>query len=300
MKDHLLRFATQDGTLRAAAAVTTDLVESLRQLQGTDPTATVALGRLVSGATIMGSLLKGDQKLALMIEGNGPLRKLHAETDASGHVRGSVQVPVSGIPPTANGFDVPAAVGRAGFLHVSKDLGLKEPYRGMVQLYSGEIAEDLAYYLTTSEQVPSSVALGVYLEQDGRVAAAGGLLVQALPGGQDALIELLESRLVALPPLTTLLREGQDPEQILRHLFADVPLGKAEKIPVTFRCNCHRGQIRALLKGLGKEELEALAGQEEATVVTCEFCQKKYSFSRQEIRQLRAELLEMPGRTDSP
>ena len=156
----------------------------------------------------MGSLLKGRQRLALSVEGNGPLQKLQAETDADGHLRASVKNPLCGLPPRAGRFDVAGAVGRAGFLHVTKDLGLKEPYRGMVQLYSSEIAEDLAYYLTTSEQVPSTVALGVTLGAEGEVAAAGGFLVQAMPGGDPALIPLLEKRLAELPATTVLLRQG--------------------------------------------------------------------------------------------
>lgn len=286
MKDHLLRVATKDGTLRAAVAVTTDLVEAICQRQGTDPTATVALGRLVSGAAVMGSLLKGDQRLALMVEGNGPLKKLHAETDAQGHLRGSVREPVSGIAPTANGFDVPAAVGRAGFLHVVKDLGLKEPYRGMVNLYSSEIAEDLAYYLTSSEQVPSTVALGVYLDQEGRVAAAGGLLVQAMPEGDEALIALLEERLITLPPLTALLRAEQGPEQILQLLFEGIPLGSSETTPLEFNCTCSRPQVQSMLKTLGRKELEEMAEKDEPTTVTCEFCKERYSFTGKELNIL--------------
>jgi len=286
MKDHLLRVATQDGTLRAAIAVTTDLVEAIRQRQGTDPTATVALGRLVSGAAVMGSLLKGDQRLALMVEGNGPLKKLHAETDACGQLRGSIKVPLSGIAPTPDGFDVAAAVGRAGFLHVIKDLGLKEPYRGMVQLYSSEIAEDLAYYLTTSEQIPSTVALGVYLEQEGQVAAAGGLLVQAMPEGDEALIALLEKRLLALPPLTSLLREGQGPEQVLELLFEGIPLGTTEMTPLEFRCTCSRPQVLSMLNSLGREELQEMVQKNEPTNVTCEFCKECYHFSGAELKGL--------------
>lgn len=288
MKDHLIRVATKDGTLRATAAVTTGLVEAICRRQGTDPTATVALGRLVTGAALMGSLLKNDQRLALMVEGNGPLQRLHAETDALGQVRGSVKVPVSGIAPTDKGFDVPAAVGRAGFLHVIKDLGLKEPYRGMVQLYSSEIAEDLAYYLTSSEQVPSTVALGVYLESAGRVSAAGGLIVQAMPEGEEALIALLEKRLVALPPITALLREGRDPRQILEELFADIPLGRTEETPLVFRCTCSRGQVLGMLKTLGRKELQEMAARQEETEVVCEFCKERYRFSPEEIQSLMA------------
>lgn len=296
MKDHLVRVATKDGTLRATAAVTTELVDAICRRQGTDPTASVALGRLVTGAALMGSLLKGDQRLALMVEGNGPLQKLHAETDAQGQVRGSVKVPVSGIVPGEKGFDVPAAVGRAGFLHVIKDLGLKEPYRGMVQLYSSEIAEDLAYYLTSSEQVPSTVALGVYLENDGRVSAAGGLLVQALPEGQEALISVLEKRLIDLPPVTTLLRDGKGPVQLLEALFSGIPLGRSEETPLVFRCTCSRSQVLAMLKSLGKEELQEMAAKDEDTGVICEFCKEHYSFSPDEIKALIARV----GNTETP
>lgn len=286
MQDHLIRLATGDGTLRATAAVTTELVEAIRRRQGTDPTATVALGRLVTGAALMSSLLKGDQRLGLMVEGNGPMQKLHAECNARGEVRGSVKMPLSGVPPTAAGFDVPAAVGRAGFLHVVKDLGLKEPYRGMVTLYSSEIAEDLAYYLTTSEQVPSTVALGVYLETDGSVSAAGGLLVQAMPEGEEALISLLEERLTALPPMTSLLRGGQGPRQILEHLFAGIPLGRTEETPLVFRCSCSRSQVLGMLRSLGKQELQEMAGKGEDTMVICEFCKERYSFSPDDIKAL--------------
>jgi molecular chaperone Hsp33 len=236
----------------------------------------------------MGSLLKGSQRLALMIEGNGPLKKLHAETDALGQVRGSVKIPVSGVPPTETGFDVPAAVGRAGFLHVVKDLGLKEPYRGMVTLYSSEIAEDIAYYLTSSEQVPSTVALGVYLEKDGHISAAGGLLVQAMPEGEEALIDLLEQRLISLPSISTLLRDGKGPRQIIEDLFAGIPLGQTEETPLVFRCTCSRPQVLNMLKTLGAEELQEMVAKNEETVVTCEFCKESYTFSPDEIKALLA------------
>jgi molecular chaperone Hsp33 len=290
MKDHLIRILTADGSLRATAAVTTLLVEETRRRQGTDPTATVALGRLATGTALMGSLLKGDQRLALTVEGNGPLQKLHAETDAAGHLRASVRHPVAGLPPREGRFDVAGAVGRAGFLHVVKDLGLKEPYRGVVQLYTSEIAEDLAYYLTTSEQTPSSVALGVSLAPDGSVAAAGGYLVQAMPGGDESLIPLLEQRLATLPPVSTLLREGLGPATILEHLFAGIPYSVKGETELVFRCSCSRQQVRRVLLALGKEELQQLASREEATTVTCEFCKEPYDFAPAELKKFAALL----------
>jgi len=286
MKDHLVRILTKDGSLRAIAAVTTNLCEEIRQRQQTDPTASVALGRLVTGAALMGGLLKGDQRLGLMLEGNGPLQKLHAETDAEGHVRGSVKTPECGLPLKDGEFDVASAIGRAGFLHVIKDLGLKEPYRGMVRLYRSTVAQDLAYYFTISEQIPSTVALGVYLEPDGRISAAGGFLVQVMPDGDESFIGLLEERLAVLPPTTTLLREGLGPAHILERIFAGIPFAAQEHTDLVFRCGCNRRQIRRMLKTLGDEELRRLIEEEEQTSVTCEYCRSRYAFSRSELERL--------------
>lgn len=286
MADHLIRILSNDGSLRAAAAATTTLVETIRRRQGTDPTASVALGRLVSGAALMGALLKGRQRLALMIEGNGPLRKLHAETDAYGHVRGSVKNPVAGLPPKDDRFDVAGAIGKAGFLHVVKDLGLKEPYRGMVQLHTSEVAEDLAYYLTISEQVPSTVGLGVSLDENLAIAAAGGFLVQAMPDSDAALIPLLEERLRQMSPVTTLLREGQSPLDILGGIFRDIPFTAQMETPLEFRCACDRRQIVALLGGLPANDLRAMLEEDRGASVTCEFCKATYTFTADELAAL--------------
>jgi molecular chaperone Hsp33 len=286
MKDHLVRILTTDGAWRAAAAATTIMVEETRRRQGTDPTATVAIGRLLSGAALLGSQLKGEQRLALLIEGSGPLQKLHAETDAYGHVRASLKVPVSGLLPRGNHFDVAGAVGRAGFLHVTKDLGLKDPYHGMVQLYSSEIAEDLAYYLTTSEQIPSTVALGVCLGQEAQVKAAGGYLVQAMPGCPDEQIAILEERLRGLPPTTDLLGKGLGPLQILEWIFTGIPISVQAQTDLVFRCTCNYQRIVQMLHSLGKEELRHLVEREEETNVTCEFCKKTYHISRESLSAL--------------
>jgi len=286
MSDQLIRVLSTDGQLRAMAATTSDLVENLRQRHGTDPTATVALGRLVSGTALLGSLLKDDQRLGLMIEANGPLHKLHAETDATGHLRATIRNPLSGLAPTSDNFPVAEAVGKAGFLHVVKDLGLKDPYRSMVQLYTSEIAADIAYYLTSSEQVPSSVALGVTLATDGSVAAAGGLMVQALPGCADETLVELEEKLQQLPPVTTLLRQGLTPLQILTDLLGDGNFAVKSDLPLSFRCNCSLRQIVAMLKGLDRSERELLAKREEVTEITCEYCREVYRFRPDELAEL--------------
>lgn len=288
MKDHMIRVLTEDGSLRACAAVTTGLVREICDLQQTDPLASVALGRLVTGTALLGSLLKGRQRLALSVEGNGPLRALHAETDAFGHLCGSIKVPDSGLAVDGGILSVADAVGRAGFLHVIKDLGLKEPYQGMVQLQTSEIAEDLAYYLTTSEQVPSSVALGVYLETDGSVAAAGGFLVQAMPACPEENLQQIEATLSALPPVSELIRQGQGPEELLQRIFAGIPFSAREETPLVMQCRCNRERVLQMLRGLSVDELSRLIEQEEETTVTCEFCKQSYVFSRNDLVKLRS------------
>lgn len=286
MKDLLVRILTQDGSLRAAAALTTGLAEETRLRQQTDPTATVALGRLLTGAALMSSQLKGRQRLALMIEANGPLQKLHAETDADGNVRASLKNPLAGLPPKNDRFDVAGAIGKAGFLHVVKDLGLKEPYRGMVQLQSSEVAEDLAWYLTTSEQVPSTVAIGVLLGKQAEIASAGGFMVQAMPGCDEDLLKNLEERILALPPVSTLLKENDDPEALLARVFEGIPYSVQSKTPLRFACTCSRTQVAAMLGALGTEELHSLIAREEETVVTCEFCKEPYAFDALALKEL--------------
>jgi len=286
MNDHLVRILSKDGSLRAVAAATSDLTRTICQRQGTDPTAAVALGRLVTGTALMGALLKGKQRLALMIEGNGPLQRLHTETDADGHLCGSVKNPLAGLPPKENRFDVAGAIGKAGFLHVIKDLGLKDPYRGMVQLYTSEVAEDLAYYLTTSEQVPSTVGLGVNLGEDLDVTTAGGFMVQAMPGGDDTLLSRLEERLQQLPSVSTLMRDGKSPLQILEQIFEGIPFTVQTEIALEFRCNCSRQQVAGMLRSLDANEVRAMIEEDQGATVTCEFCKESYDFTIEELKAL--------------
>ncbi len=286
MRDHLVRVVSQDGLLRGVAADTTQLVREICHKQQTDLTASVALGRLLSGAALLGCLLKGRQRLALVIEGNGPLGRLSVETDAGGQLRGSIRNPVAGLPPKDGRFDVAGAIGRAGFLHVWKDLGLKEPYQSMVQLQTSEVAEDLAWYLTSSEQVPSSVGLGVELDSDGELAAAGGFLIQALPPGDDAQIEKMTSRLKALPPVTGMLRQGMSPAQILGRLFDGVEFRVQAEVPLLFSCPCSEKQIEQVLVGLGPAELQRLIEEQPQVEVTCEYCREVYRFSHEQLQAL--------------
>ncbi len=289
MEDHLIRVVSPDGLFRGAAAVTTNLVATICEMQQTDLTATVALGRLLTGGALLGCLLKGKQRLALSVEGNGPLKKLSVEADAEGNIRGTIKNPVAGLPPLEDRFDVAGAVGKAGFLHVWKDLGLKKPYQSMVQLQSSEIAEDLAWYLTSSEQVPSSIGLGVELDHRGQVAVAGGFLVQSLPPGDEKQIAELSRRIEALPPTTSLLRQGVTPKGVLEKIFGDTRFHVEQETPLRFFCPCNRRQIEQMLIGLGREELEALQQQSEPVEVVCEYCRTVYPFSAEDLAALIEE-----------
>jgi molecular chaperone Hsp33 len=286
----MIRILTLDGAVRVSVAATTFLVEELRRRQQTDPTATVAIGRLATAAALMGSLLKGGQRTGLTVEGNGPLQRIQAETDAHGHVRATLKVAHAGLPPRAGRYDVAGAVGQAGFLHVVKDLDLKEPYRGMVRLVSSEIAEDLAYYFTTSEQTPSSVALGVELGRQAEVVAAGGYLLQLMPDADDAVAERLSAQLAELPPTTTMLRQGLTPEAIAGRLLEDFPYRVLGSTELEFACNCSQQQILSLLRTLGADELDRLIEEDDGAAVTCEYCKEVYTVTADVLRELRARL----------
>ncbi|PLX87274.1 MAG: Hsp33 family molecular chaperone HslO [Desulfuromonas sp.] len=282
----LVRVVSDDGLFRAMAVDSSSVVAEVCRRQQTDLTATVALGRLLTAGALLGCLLKGTQRLALMVEGNGPLGRLAVETDATGRLRGSVRNPRADLPPRDGRFDVSGAIGRAGFLHVTKDLGLKEPYRSMVQLQTSEIGDDLAYYLSTSEQVPSSVAVGVELAKDGSVAAAGGFIVQALPPGNVDAIAQLEVRLGELPPTTTMLRDGLSPAEIMSAIFAPRRFAVQAETSVEFFCPCTRMQIERVLIGLGRQELQSQLEEQEEIQVTCEYCKEVYPFTKSELEAL--------------
>jgi len=290
LNDYLVRAITRSGNIRAFACVTTGLVDELCRRHETAPTASVAMGRALSAGALMGALLKGDQRVALKFEGNGPIRKIMAEADADGGVRGCVGSPAADPPPRNGKFDVATALGRAGFLTVTRDLGLKEPYKGMVQLYTSEIAEDLAYYLTESEQVPSAVGLGVYLEPDGRVSVAGGFMIQSLPPADEGLIEHLMEQIGRLPSVTELLRQGKSPEEILAILFDGVPIEVLDKRELAFRCSCNREKIERVLLSFGPDELGSLLARGEEVAVTCEFCRERYPFTPAELQKLKEEV----------
>jgi molecular chaperone Hsp33 len=290
VSDYLVRIVTKSGSFRALACVSTELVREVCRRHQTWPTASAALGRALTGGALMGALLKTGQRVALRFEGNGPLKKILVEAESSGAVRGAVGEPAIDLPLRDGKLDVAGALGKAGFLTVTKDLRMKEPYHGMVQLYTSEIAEDLAYYLTESEQVPSAVGLGTYVEPDGNVAAAGGFLIQALPPQDNAAIDQLMGRIAELPPLSELLRRGETPELLLERLFAGIPYDTLEKRVVAFACSCSREKIERVLISLGRDELTSMLETQGEAEVTCEFCRERYYYDRTDLERLLVEL----------
>lgn len=288
MADYLVRIMTEAENIRALACITTELVNEACLRHGTHPTASAAFGRALTAGALMGALLKTGQRVALRFEGNGPLHKILVEAESNGEVRGRVGNPEVELVTSEGKLDVANALGKAGFLTVTKDLGLKEPYSGMVQLLSSEIAEDLAYYLTDSEQTPSAVGLGVFVEPDFRVSAAGGFLIQSLPPADEALIDRLMDRLEKMQSVTSLLRGGATPETLLSSLFEGIPYRTLEKRSLAFRCSCSREKIERAVISLGSAEIDDMMTGDEETVVTCEFCREAYSLTREDLLRLRA------------
>ena len=290
MGDYLVRSISKDGSLRGLAAVSTALVEKARQRHGALPTAAAALGRALTGVALLGAGLKTGQRLAMKFEGDGPLKKIVVEAESNGAVRGYVAEPKVHLPPKNDKLDVAGAVGRTGLLTVSKDLRLKEPYQGIVQIVSGEIAEDLAFYLVESEQVPSALALGVYVETSGQVAAAGGFLVQTLPPVRSEVLQELIARIQNLPPVSDLLRSGSSPEAILAAIYGDLAYTILDKYALAWQCSCSRERVEKALITLGRKELANLAAQGEAATITCEFCRQEYTFKQEDLQRLQEEL----------
>ena len=289
MKDYLARAISEGANVIGLACLTTALVEKARKIHGTSRTASAALGRALTGGLLMGALLKKGQRLALKFEGNGPLKKIIVEADNDGTVRGFVGVPEAEVPFKDEKLNVSGALGSQGLLTVIKDLGLKEPYQGVVNLLSGEIGEDIAFYYSESEQVPSAVGLGVFVEPDGTVSAAGGFLIQTLPPTEAKMVDRLIENIRKTPRVTEFFRGGKNPEALLAELFSGLPhhvLGKKE---LSFSCRCSKERVEKILVVLGSVELEKMITEQGKAEVTCEFCRTGYHFTRQELENLLLE-----------
>lgn len=281
--DVLVRAIGVEGAIRALAVRTTGVGEALRLAHQSAPTATVALTRVATAALLVGGTIKGREQVAIELKGDGPLRELYAIADARGQVRAMVGDASVDLPPRDDGrFDVGRAIG-AGTLTVTRTLGLKEPYRGIVPLVSGEVAADLAQYFVTSEQKPAAIGLGEHVDATG-VKAAGGFFIQALPGADEQLLARIEQRIERLPALSDLMLLGMTPEELLKRLLLDIVV--LETLPVRFTCPCARDRFEALLTSMGGAELRDMAGSQSVTELHCHFCNSKYYFRRDELLAL--------------
>jgi molecular chaperone Hsp33 len=289
MRDYLIRATAMEGKVRAFAVRATGIVDELSKRHGATPTATAALGRTVAAGLMIGAMLKGEEKLTIQIKGGGPIGQIVVDSNAHGEVRGYVDNPEVDLPLNELGkLDVSGAVGTEGFLNIIKDLGLKEPYRGSTPLISGELAEDFTYYFAKSEQTPSAVALGVLVGVDYSVTAAGGFVIQLLPGLSDDEISLIELQLSRVGPITSMLEQGMELEEILHRLLPEVQvLGESE---VVFRCKCSRERVGQTLISLGRSEIEQLLAEDGQAEVVCHFCNETYRFEGDELRMILEQL----------
>ena len=289
MSDTLLRVIARDAGIQISAAVTTCLVERARQIHHTTPVATAALGRTLTATAIMGSQLKVDDgSVTVQVKGNGPLGAIVCVGDADGYVRGYLQNPSADLPLRPDGkLAVGAGVGR-GYLMVIKDIGLKDPVTGTVALVDGEIAEDVTRYFAESEQIPSACALGVLVDTDCSVRCAGGWLVQLMPGVKDADIDRLEANLAKLEPMTAMLDKGMTLEEIVSAVLDGFAVDFLQTDEIGYRCACSREKVERALVSMGRDELTKMAQEQETSEVTCQFCDKIYTFTRAELLALLA------------
>ena len=286
----LTRCISTDGTLIAMAADTTDIVAQSARIHRTTHVASAALGRLLSAGAMMGSMMKGENdKLTLQIKGDGPIGQMTVTADSHGNIKGFPANPCVDIPAKSKGkLDVGGAVGR-GILTVVMDLGLKEPYNGHVELQTGEIGDDLAYYYTVSEQTPSAVGLGVMVDTDSSVKHAGGFIIQIMPDAEERTISAIEEKLASAEPITTMMDKGMSPEDILEYYLGDIGLKITETLPVRYHCGCTKDKVAGALATISTEDLEEIINDGEEIEVKCYFCNSAYKFSVDELKAIASE-----------
>ena len=286
MNDYIVRATAADGQVRAFAATTKELVEAAREHHNTSPVATAALGRLLTAGAMMGSMMKNDtDMLTLQVRGDGPLGGITVTADRQGDVKGYVNHPDVMLPPKNGKLDVGGAVG-IGLLQVIKDMGLKEPYSGQTILVSSEIAEDLTYYFANSEQVPSSVGLGVLMDKDNTVACAGGFIIQMMPFAKEETISQIEENLKNITSVTDHLKKGETPEQILEILLGNLGLEITSTMPTKFYCNCSKERVEKAVISVGKKEIQDMIDDGQDIEVKCHFCNTAYKYSVEELKDI--------------
>ncbi|MDD6156323.1 MAG: Hsp33 family molecular chaperone HslO [Lachnospiraceae bacterium] len=288
MSDYIVRATAADSSIRAFAITAKDTVEAARAHHNTSPTMTAALGRLLAGGAMMGSMMKGEKDLlTLQIQCSGPAQGLTVTADSAGHVKGFAVNPQVDLPPNAQGkLDVGGAID-LGVLSVIKDMGLKEPYVGQCQLQTGEIAEDLTYYFATSEQIPSAVGLGVLVDRDGSVKQAGGFIIQLMPFTSDEIIEKLEKKIGEIDSVTNMLEKGLTPEGILEEILGEFGVVVNDTMPTEFRCDCSKERVSRALSTISKKDLDSIINDGESIEVKCQFCNTAYRFEIDELKKFR-------------
>ncbi len=287
MSDYIVRATAAENQIRAFAITSRELVEQSRIYHNTSPVITAAMGRLMSGASMMGVMMKGEKDiLTLQIKCSGPAKGLTVTANSNGNVKGYPQVPDVMLPPNAKGkLDVGGAID-LGILSVIKDLGLKEPYIGQVALQTGEIADDLTYYFATSEQVPSAVGLGVLMNKDNTVKQAGGFIVQLMPFTDEKIISDLEKKIAEITSVTDLLEQGATPETLLEEVLGEFGVEINEKIPIEYQCDCSKERVTRAIASIGKKDIREMIDDQESIEVNCQFCDKHYVFTTEELEEI--------------
>ena len=286
MKDYIVRATAADSQVRAFAITSGELVEEARKRHNTSPVATAALGRLLTGGAMMGSMMKNETDvLTVKVRGNGPLEGITVTADSHANVKGYVENPDVMLPPKNGKLDVGGAVG-IGIMQVNKDMGLKEPYVGDTMLVTSEIAEDLTYYFASSEQVPSSVGLGVLMEKDNTVKCAGGFIIQMMPFAKEDTVAKIEENLKMVTSVTELLDKGYTPEQILKELLGNVGLEITDTIPTQFYCNCSKERVEKAVASIGRKDIQEMIDEGKDIEVKCHFCNSAYHYTIEDLKQI--------------
>ena len=288
MKDYIIRGIDKKGTMRLFVASSTNLVEDMRKIHNTSPTATAALGRALTAAAMMGITMKGEKdSLTFKVKGDGPIGNIVTVANNKGQVKGYVDYPYADMPSRSDGkLDVGGVVGKNGQLAIIRDLGLKEPYIGRSNLVSGEIADDLVYYFYISEQQPSAINLGVLVDKDISVKAAGGYMLQLLPNVENGDVDRIEKILGKAKPISTLIDDEMTPEEVMEELFGEFEMKVLDRIDIEYKCNCKRDRIEEVLLSLGKKEIDDMIEEDGQAEVVCHFCNQKYKFSKNDLQRL--------------
>lgn len=291
MKDYLVKALAYDGMVRAYGVCATEVVAEAQRRHDTWNTSSAALGRALVGGLLLGATLKGEDKLTVKIQGDGPAGAIVVDSNGHGEVKGYIKNPHLSLPLNAQGkIDVRGAVGTNGMLTVIKDLGLKEPFSGQTPIVSGELGEDFTYYLAVSEQIPSAVGLSVLVDTDDSIKTAGGFMIQIMPGADEKIIDTIEAALKNTPRVSTLLDEGQSPEDILQNLLPETKLDILETMPVNFKCDCSKEKFAEAIIALGAEEIQGMIDEDHGAEAVCAFCGNKYEYSEAELQELLSEI----------